>query len=706
MKQVLIKNGAVTVAEIPAPGCPAGFILVENRYSLISTGTESSTVKQGASSLVSKAMEQPELIRKTLESLKDVGLLSTWELVKEEKNKTLLLGYSCAGVVRKVGAGVNNFSPGDRVACAGAGFANHSEFVAVPRNLAVKLPEKVDFSQAAFTTLGAVALQGVRQARVELGYKAVVSGLGLLGLLTVQILKAAGCSVIGIDPDESRVRKAIELGCDLGLDATASSPENKKLVDRFTEGMGVDVAVICAATASSGPVRQAIDFCRKKGRVVVVGAVGMELERSPFYEKELEFTISCSYGPGRYDPGYEIQGHDYPYGYVRFTENRNMREFVRLLAGGKVKLDTLCQREYRIEEAVSAYNYLQENKSLGLLLRYREENKEPIGRVSLKPARKKRKQVRVAVAGLGAMAANIHLPNLNRISGCEITALVSQRGTEADKLAEKYGAAFSATSLGEVAGDVDMVLIANRDHLHAKTAMEAARADLAVFCEKPMAINQVELEELSKVIQETGVNFTVGFNRRFSPLAVKARQLLEQRSGPALVYFRVNAETVPQSHWVNNPGEAAGRFVGEGCHFVDFLNFLFGSAPAEVAAFRLSAPGRGEIDDNVSASLKYPDGSVGCITYVTVGDGGLAKERLEIFADRKSMVLDNFQALELYGYSGETEIRLPAPDKGWKRQLEEFIKQVQGKPSTGITLEEAAAASLWTLKIRDAFSEK
>jgi predicted dehydrogenase/threonine dehydrogenase-like Zn-dependent dehydrogenase len=703
MKQILIKNGEVVVEEIACPGCPDGFVLVENRYSLISTGTESSIVKQGEASLISKALEQPALIKKTFQSMKEQGLSSTLELIKGEKEKIYLLGYSCAGIVREVGAGVNNYSPGDRVACAGAGFANHSEFVAVPRNLIVRLPDTVPFSHAAFTTVGAIAMQGVRQAKVELGHRVVVSGLGLIGLLTVQLLKAAGCKVLGLDLDEKRVQRALELGCDLGLLASSPDEINRQL-DRFTEGMGVDVVLICAATSSTEPIRQAMKFCRKKGRVVIVGTVGMDLERSPFYEKELELTISCSYGPGRYDPKYELQGEDYPIGYVRFTENRNMQEFVRLLAEEKVKVESLCEEEFPIAEGVSAYASLEEKKPLGVLLRYGEDTKEPVKKIIHPLAQRTEGKVRVAVMGLGAITKNVHLPNLKKIPSCQIHAIISQRGVQARKTAEKYRAAISATELAGV--ETDMVLIANRDRLHAPSIIEAAHAGLAIFCEKPMTITREEADKVKKIIEETRVHFTVGFNRRFSPLAVKARELLQKKSGPAFINYRVNAETIPLSHWINDPKEGGGRFIGEACHFIDLFSYLLDADPIDCSALNLSASGSKGIDDNVAATLKYRDGSVATLTYVTVGGGGLAKERIEIFADQKTMLLDNFQALHLYGYSGESDIKLKSPDKGLKQQLEEFIKKIQGKPSNSISLEEAYNTTIWTLKLHDLFQGK
>lgn len=703
MKQILIKNGEVVVEEIACPGCPDGFVLVENRYSLISTGTESSIVKQGGASLISKALEQPALIKKTFQSMKELGLSSTLELIKGEKEKIYLLGYSCAGIVREVGHGVNNFSPGDRVACAGAGFANHSEFVAVPRNLVVRLPDTVPFSHAAFTTVGAIAMQGVRQAKVELGHRVVVSGLGLIGLLTVQLLKAAGCRVLGLDLDEKRVQRALELGCDLGMLASSPGEINRHL-DRFTDGVGADVVMICAATSSTEPIRQAMKFCRKKGRVVIVGTVGMDLERSPFYEKELDLTISCSYGPGRYDPKYELQGEDYPIGYVRFTENRNMQEFVRLLAEEKVKVESLCEEEFPIVEGVSAYASLEEKKPLGVLLRYGEDTKEPVKKILHPLAERTKGKVRVAVVGLGAITKNVHLPNLKKIPSCQINAIISQRGVEARKTAEKYRAAISATELAGV--ETDMVLIANRDRLHAPSIIEAARAGLAIFCEKPMTITREEADKVKKIIEETGVHFTVGFNRRFSPLSIKARDLLQKRSGPAFINYRVNAETIPLSHWINDFKEAGGRFIGEACHFVDLFGYLLDCQPIDGYAFNLSATIQDGIDDNVAATLKYRDGSVATLTYVTVGGGGLAKERIEIFADQKTMLLDNFQALHLYGYSGESDINLKVPDKGLRQQLEEFIKKIQGKPSNSISLEEAYNTTIWTLKLHDLFQGK
>jgi predicted dehydrogenase len=381
-----------------------------------------------------------------------------------------------------------------------------------------------------------------------------------------------------------------------------------------------------------------------------------------------------------------------------------MQEFVRLLGDGKVKVEPLCEQEFPVEEGISAYASLEEKKPLGVLLRYGEEPKEPAKKISHRPSKKKRKNIRVAIIGLGGMTKNVHLPNLKKISGYQIDAIISQRGVEAKKAAEKYGAATSATELSAV--EADMVLIANRHHLHAPAIIEAAKAGMAVFCEKPMTLTRKEADEVKKIVEKTGINFTVGFNRRFSPLALKARELLQKRSGPVMINYRVNAETIPLSHWINNPKEGGGRFIGEAGHFIDLIGYLLSSEPIEGFASNLSALSPEGIDDNISATLKYKDGSLATLAYVTVGNEGLPKERIEIFSDQKTILLDNFQTLYLYGYAGEGNITLKSIDKGLKRQLEEFYKKIQGKPSQSITLDETYNTTLWTLKLHDLFQGK
>lgn len=704
MRQVLIRRGQVTVEQVPAPLVEQGHVLVEVAYSLISAGTELSSVQSAGQSLVSKVLEQPERIKKLLTHLRSQGIQKTIAKVQGQTDLLTPLGYSCSGIVIQTGDGVTEFQPGDRVACAGAGVANHAEVVLVPRNLLVKIPDECDLRGAASVTLGAIAMQGVRRAEARLGEIIAVIGLGLLGQLTVQLLKAAGCRVIGIDLDARRVALAKVLGADAVLNPSEAVVKTELM--HLTAGHGVDTTIITAASSSDEIVQQAMEITRKKGRVVLVGAVGLGLKRSPFYEKEIDFLISTSYGPGRYDERYEEQGLDYPYSYVRWTENRNMQEYLRLIAAGELRLEKILEREYPLEEAPQAYIDLQNapEKPLGVVLRYpisgdsARTGEKVQTRVSL-TSRSRSGKLRIAVVGAGSFAKAVHLPNLQKLSDLySIRAIVSSTGTNAKATAEQYGAAYASTNYQDVLADpdIDAVMICTRHNLHAQQAMLAAKAGKAIFLEKPMALNHVELDQLVAVLKETGVPFMVGYNRRYSPAARRIKEIVTERQNPLMVLYRMNAGYLPPTHWTQTE-EGGGRIIGEACHIIDLFQYLIGAPVEEMTATAL-APKTEHVlaGDNISMTLRYGDGSVATLLYTSLGAQELAKEYMEISFDGKSLVLNDYVSLHVHGMQSKGWTS-PMQNKGHLDAIESFAQLMKHKAMSSVCVDlytETARASL------------
>jgi polar amino acid transport system substrate-binding protein len=696
MKQVEqnYRTGALRVAEVPAPRVGAGSVLVASRVSLISSGTERQLMELAKASLLGKAIERPDLARRVLRNIRKDGLRPTLEKVFAKLDTPIPLGYSLAGRALEVGHGVGGVAVGDRIACAGAGFANHAEFNAVPKNLVVRTPDGVTDEEASFVTLGAIALQGVRQAAPTLGETVLVMGLGLVGLLTVQLLKANGCRVLGFDPDPKRVALARDLGADL---ATADA-----LLDAVmgaTVGHGADAAIVTASTRSSEPLNLAAEACRIKGRVVVVGLVGMTIDREPFYKKELDLKLSMSYGPGRGDPAYEIDGRDYPLGYVRWTEQRNMEAFLALVAQGKVTPARLVTHRFPIAEAEKAYAVMESGEEhLAMLLTY-DENASPSRSLS-RVAEARRPTTggnRVAFVGFGNYARSVLLPALRRAAGVTLEAVATSTGLAAGHAGETAGFATVATDPSMVIADplVDTVFIATRHDTHARLAAEALRAGKHVFCEKPLALDREELDEaMAAAFASPGV-LAVGFNRRFAPLLREAKAALEPRSGPLVMIYRVNAGSIPREHWTQRE-EGGGRILGEMCHFVDALTFLAGSLPLEVQAIAAR-----DHADAVSALLRFSDGSTGTIVYSSLGDPGLPKEHIEIFARGRIVQIDDFRALTIFA-GGKATRKRATQDKGQRDLVAAFLEATRGARPAPIPLDEIFAVSEATLMIEEA----
>ncbi|MGD0795813.1 MAG: bi-domain-containing oxidoreductase [Dehalococcoidales bacterium] len=712
MKQVFSYGGEIVVEEMPVPVCGDNEVLVQNLFTVISSGTESAAVKAstgGAISLARRLIKNPDLLQKALDMVRKQGLQKTLLAARGETEGTLMpLGYSSAGIVIQSGKDVSNISPGDSVACAGAGYACHAEFVSVPKNLVCPVPPGIDFKEAAFTTLGAIAMQGVRRSQAQLGEKVAVIGLGLLGQITCQILKASGAYVIGIDPVPARVELARELGADVSL---LSGEKIVSEVIGHTGSYGADAVIICAGTPSNEPTLQAMQMARRKGRVVVVGAVGLSLERAPFYEKELDFLISCSYGPGRYDASYEQKGIDYPIAYVRWTENRNMQAFLELLASKKVNVSRLIDHVFTVEEASTAYQKLSapEARPVAVVFKYSADIKPGAAitrSIELKPPTVAKDRIGVGVIGAGGFAQTFHLPNVRQLPYFDLKAIATRTGASAKKAAEKYGARYFTTDYTEVIRDkdIDMVLIATRHNLHAPIAIEAAKAGKHIFVEKPLAMSYEQCREVYEAVTAAKVNLTVGFNRRFSPLAQKLKRLAEKRQNPLVIHITVNSAGMKKDHWINDPIEGGGAILGEGCHFFDLAGWLTGAEPRQIFAAKLASHNPSLVDDNnIACVICYQDGSIFSLTYTTIGHEDFPKERIEVFMDGGAAAIDDFKELTIAGLGAEGE-RLTKIDKGQLALLREFGKLLKGEGENKDlpTVRDGVKATICSLKAIDA----
>ncbi|APG10535.1 oxidoreductase [Bradyrhizobium japonicum] len=654
MKQLLVRSGKVFLQDVPAPVAGPKNVLVRVERSCVSVGTEMAGVKMSGLPLYRRALKQPHHVKRVLQLMRDQGVARVYKQVKGKLDAGLPTGYSAAGTVIAIGSEVDGIAIGDRIACAGAGVANHAEVIDVPVNLCVPIPQQVSFDAAATVTLGAIAMQGVRRAQPTLGETVVVIGLGILGQITAQLLTANGCRVIGTDVDNKRISTALENGLDHGI-----NPNDGNLVEsiiKLTDGVGADAAIITAASASSDILAQAFQSCRKKARVVIVGDVGLNMARSDIYAKELDVLISCSYGPGRYDPVYEEEGADYPLAYVRWTENRNMGEYLRLLAAGRLRLDNMLHEPYPVDRAEEAYGRLagEGEKPLLVLLQYphREEAVRSVLQIAApKPVDGR---IKIAVVGAGSFAQGMHLPNLKKLGDkFDLRSVVSRTGLSARTAAERFGFSTASTDFQTVLDDpqVDLVLIATRHDLHAEMTVAALKAGKHVFVEKPLSMTEEGLDAIEAFYEANpnGPLLMTGFNRRFAPAVSAAREVIKRRLSPMIVNYRMNAGYIPSDHWVHGP-HGGGRNIGEACHIYDLFNSLTGSQPVEVQARSIvPASGHWRRDDNFVATVRYADGSLCTLTYTSLGSKEFPKERFDIFVDGKVLVLDDYKRLEVTG---------------------------------------------------------
>jgi polar amino acid transport system substrate-binding protein len=712
MKQVLQnrKTGRPFVGEVPVPALQRGRVLVRTVASLISAGTERAAVELVSKGLVQEARQRPDLVKAVVAKVKNEGLLNTFASVRDKMAASQALGYSAAGVVAAVAEDVTEFQVGDRVACAGVGFASHAEVLSVPKNLCVHLPENVSFESGAYGTLGAIALQGVRLAEPTLGESVVVIGLGLVGQLTVQLLKANGCRVFGLDLDPSRVSLALELGADKAI---VSNDEAAKEIEAWTRGYGADAVLITAATDSNQPIELAARVSRLKGRVIVVGMTGMDIPRAPFFSRELKLIISMSYGPGRYDPEYEERGQDYPLPYVRWTEKRNIESFVELIGDGRVNVERLTTHRFPIAEADRAYQLISgdlREPNLGVVLNYDPEatvlRKISLGAAAL--VRKSEKSIVVGVIGAGGYVPAMLLPHF-KSEGVEFRSIATATGISAHDVGKKFGFGFAVSSADEVLDDanINLVVIGTRHDTHAELARAALERNKHVFVEKPLALDDQQLESVLEVAAGSSANLMVGFNRRFSPLAQRAKEFFSGRETPLSILYRVNAGRIPKEHWTQNAEEGGGRIVGEVCHFVDLMQYLTGALPVSVFAESIGAKSGKIVDaDSVFITLRFADGSNGTIAYLSEGDKGLAKERVEIFGAGRVFVLDDYRRATLFKDGREEQVTLKAQDKGQQAQVRQACaSMIEGGPAP-ISLDELAATSRTTFRVLDSLRER
>ncbi len=684
MKQLVqdVRSGGTRVVEVPPPSISPGMVRVRTVASVVSPGTERAITEFAAKSLLGKARSRPDLVRQVLDKMRRDGVLATVDAVRNRLDQPLPLGYSSAGRVVQVGAGVSKIKPGDRVACAGGGYAVHAEQALIPKNLVVAIPDGVSTEAAAFSTLGSVALHAFRLAQVQVGSRVAVIGLGVLGQLALQVARAAGCEAFGVDLWAGRVGKAQTEGFEAVERGQAEAASGG-----FTGGQGFDAVLICADTSSSDPLELAGEIARDRASVIAVGAVGMDVPRRTFYEKELSFRVSRSYGPGRYDPSYEEAGIDYPLGYVRWTEGRNLEAFLGLLATGRVDPIPLITHRFSIDDAVGAYELIADDRrqgALGMLIEYPQGEDEPgpAGVVVAPRPAQAEASVRLGVLGAGHFATQIILPMLRKLEGVDLVAVASGRGLSAGDAAERFGFAYAAADEEALLQDqnINTIAIVTRHHLHAGQAVSALGAGKHVFCEKPLAIDPEGLERVGEALDGNDRLLTVGFNRRWAPLMVELKAFFRPVSTPLMMHYRVNAGPLPEDHWLLDPEQGGGRIVGEVCHFIDALTDVCGALPSTVYA--ISPPGpEGKRDFEVSVT--FEDGSVGTVSYVASGDGAQGKEKLEVFGGGRSASLEGFRRLETY-VDGRKQVSRAwlRRDKGHRGLWQAFVDAVQrGGPS-------------------------
>lgn len=714
MKQLIqnMKSGEFSMVEAPVPARSRGYVLVRTVRSLISAGTERGTVKAAQASLLGKARQKPDKVKQVLDNVKKEGVSATVKKVQEKLDEPVTLGYSSAGVVLECDHDDPRLEVGMRVACGGQNYASHAEVVVVPRNLVVPVPdggsfEEVSFEEASFGTVGAIALQGVRRARVALGDRVLVIGLGLLGQVTWQLVRDAGAVPIGIDVSSNTVQMARDLG--LKHAAVRGDDDVEGLCAALTDGHGVDSVIITAATKSKDPLELAGEVCREQGVVSVVGLVPMDFPRDPYYMKELDLVISRSYGPGRYDPSYEEKGVDYPYGHVRWTEGRNMQAVLEAIGRGTLDVKSLITHRFAFGDAISAYDIVSGKNPephVGIVLEYPEEIRSeklvPVIPSGKHPA-PKAGAVAISFVGAGSFARSYLLPHVKNREGVRLASVVTARGFTATDIAKKFGFAAGASDPEMVFGDssVDAVFITTRHDSHAHLVRRALESGKHVFVEKPLVMTPRELAELVPVAQEAGKIVQTGFNRRFSPLARHVRAKLARSQGPAHVTYRVNAGPLPKDHWLNDPEVGGGRIVGEGCHFVDLMQYLTGAAPVRLKASRL-----GEDHDGVTTALiDFADGSTGTLIYQANAPKSVPKEHLEAFRRGYGGIIHDWKKAEVFepGTSARRVYAKGGQAKGYAEEIEAFLKAIEtGEPA--ITLESQVLTTAATFAILESAS--
>ena len=701
MKQLLIKNKKLLIKDLPTPSISEKELLIKNEYSAVSTGTELAVLQSQSMGLISRALQNPQLIKRTLKMGLDEGARRTTSEIKKVLGEPTQLGYSCAGIVVECGSLTRSFKPGDRVACAGAGYANHAEMVAVPENLVARIPDGVSLEDASFTAIGAIALQGVRRLKPQIGENIAVIGLGLIGLISVQILKTCGCNVLGIDIKEPRLRMAKKVGADLTLNP-AKHDVSSKLI---TWGRGADAVIITASSKKDDVLNLASSLCRKKGKIVLVGAVEISVERNEIYKKELDILMSTSLGPGRYDQGYEEKGIDYPYPYVRWTENRNMKEFLNLLSQGKVIMSPLIDIRVKIDDAAVIYQRIKEQDAITAVISYPDKIKG-LRKLEIEKTQKTKvdtNTIKLALIGAGAFAVSYHLPNIAKIQDFDLTYMIDTNQARAEELARRFGAHWVASDYLTAIEDpgIKAAIISTRHDLHARIAIDFLKRDIGVLVEKPAAMNLDELKRLKTAAAKSKGVFTVGFNRRYSPLTLKLFDLLKPVETPIVISYRINAGMLPVDSWPRDEETGGGRIVGEVCHFIDYCSFIAGSKISDFSFKKISGDSEKlEPESNITIAISYQNGSIANITYTTLGSAAQNKEHIEVFCEGRSYMLADFKKLTIFETKKQT-VTLKTQDKGHFNELIEFLKLLRGEDNLCPTLEEIVETTEATIKIRD-----
>jgi predicted dehydrogenase/threonine dehydrogenase-like Zn-dependent dehydrogenase len=704
MKQLIqdFKSGELYVDDLDIPAIAKGMVLVENHFSLISAGTEKSTVDVAKASLLNKAKKRPDLVKQVIQNYKKEGLMATIQKVRTKLSSLKALGYSTAGTVVSSMDTNGKFPPGTRVACGGADYASHAALVSVPQNLVARVPDNVSLEEAAFTTLGAIALQGVRQASPTLGENVCVIGLGLLGQITCQLLHANGCKVFGIDISNASIDFTNKQKYATAYNRADGNLRSAAL--DFSNGYGFDKVIITAGAPNNDPIVLATELLRRKGQIILVGAVPMEIPREPhFYRKELELKISCSYGPGRYDVKYEEEGTDYPIGYVRWTEQRNMEAFLELLSMKMIDVKPLITHTFDIEHGMEAYDIILGKKKeayIGMLLKYSDEAKKiPPAKKALTPTPGK---VQIGFIGAGSFAQSYLLPNAKALG--TLDTVVTRTGVNAKNVAGKFGFANSGTDADAILKNksIDTVFIATQHDTHARYVIDSLKHNKAVFVEKPLALTYEELEEVRAAYEANPNTLMVGFNRRFADVAVRAKKEFASVTEPLVMNFRVNAGFIPKEHWTQRDA-GGGRILGEICHFIDLMQFFADSNPVKVYAECIdSVNDTLKNDDNIAIVVKFANGSIGNLTYVANGDKAMAKEMLEIFGGNVSFTINDFRSGTLY--RNNKEVKIANEGKGHKQEVEAFVHAVQKGQPAPISFESLYLTTLVTLKVLDSLN--
>lgn len=703
MKQITqnLKSGKMELLEVPFPALSKGYILVRNYFSLISAGTEGGKVKMARKGYIGKAKEKPEQVKQVLDSIKKEGLISTYKKVMNKLGTPAPLGYSCAGEVIKISKDISEFKIGDYVACGGDG-ACHADVVSIPENLCAKIPSDVKTKHAAYSSVASIALQGIRQADLHLGEICTVIGLGLIGQLTIQMLKVAGINAAGIDINNDMVKLSKKSGANLAINRSDDKLENAIL--EFSRGHGVDSVIVTAGTNSLDPVELAGRLCRKKGKVIIVGAVPTGFSRENYYKKELELRMSCSYGPGRYDSDYEEKGVDYPIGYVRWTENRNMQAFLQMVENGKLNIDLLTTHIFDFKDAKKAYQMILDKSEpyVGILLKYNIEKEiAPIVKLS-RDYKPKNDAPNVGFIGAGSFAQKFLLANAKKYGN--MIGVATATGNDTRNIAEKYGFQYATGNADDIIEDKDIntVFIATRHNLHFEFVLKGLRNGKHIFVEKPLCMKEQELEEIKQEYEKQDVHLMVGFNRRFAPHIQKIKELFSE-SQPKAVNYRINAGFIPKDHWIQDKDIGGGRIIGEVCHFVDLAMFIAGGRITDISAKAMDDTSN--LMDTLTINLSFENGSIASISYFSNGCKVLRKEYLEVYSAGMTAIVDDFKELRIYGKKVR-RTRLLSQNKGHTKEVELFLKSIKNGEAQPIPFQEIYLSTLATFKVIESIKTK